>query len=125
GGEDSGHMIFLNHHTTGDGILTGLRLIEAMRASEKPLSELTGIMSVFPQILLNVEVARKPDIFAIPAVSEEIRAVEAQLGDKGRVLVRYSGTQPLCRVMVEGPTEDETRACCDRIVRVIQQEIGK
>ncbi len=125
GGEDSGHMIFLNHHTTGDGILTGLRLIEAMRSAEKPLSELSGIMSVFPQILLNVEVAEKPDIFNIPAISEEIHAVEAELGDKGRVLVRYSGTQPLCRVMVEGPTEDETRACCNRIVRVIQKKIGK
>jgi len=125
GGEDSGHMIFLNHHTTGDGILTALRLIEAMRSADKPLSELTGIMSVFPQILLNVEVSEKPDIFAIPAVSEEIRSVEAQLGDKGRVLVRYSGTQPLCRVMVEGPTEAETKACCDRIIQVIQKEIGK
>lgn len=125
GGEDSGHMIFLNHHTTGDGILTALRLIESLRAAEKPLSELSGIMSVFPQILLNVEVAQKPDIFAIPAISEVIAAVEAQLGDKGRVLVRYSGTQPLCRVMVEGPTEAETQACCDQIVRVIQKEIGK
>jgi len=125
GGEDSGHMIFLNHHTTGDGILTALRLIEAMRSADKPLSELTGIMSVFPQILLNVEVSEKPDIFAIPAVSEEIRSVEAQLGDKGRVLVRYSGTQPLCRVMVEGPTEVETKVCCDRIIQVIQKEIGK
>ncbi|GBC60680.1 phosphoglucosamine mutase [Desulfonema ishimotonii] len=125
GGEDSGHMIFLDHHTTGDGILTALRLLEVMQAEEKPLSELAGIMEVFPQILLNVGVKHKPEISSIPRIREAIQAVEAALGEKGRVLVRYSGTQPLCRVMAEGPTEAETRRYCQQIADVIEAELGQ
>jgi phosphoglucosamine mutase len=125
GGEDSGHMIFLNHHTTGDGMLTALRLIEVMKARQKPLSELARIMDVYPQKLLNVEVASKPDIQTIPRIAEAIKTVESRLGDRGRVLVRYSGTQNLCRVMVEGPTDKETRQYCQQIVDVVRQEIGK
>lgn len=121
GGEDSGHTIFLDHHTTGDGILTALKLIEAMKAESKPLSELGRIMSVFPQVLINVEVESKPDIETIPEIVREIESVEKTLGEKGRVLVRYSGTQPLCRVMVEGPTADETNRCCQQIVDVIRR----
>lgn len=124
GGEDSGHMIFLDHHTTGDGILTALRLLEVMKAEDKPLSELAKIMDVFPQILMNVTVAEKPAIESLPKVMEAIQSVESELGDKGRVLVRYSGTQLLCRVMVEGPTESITRRCCEDIVDVVKEEIG-
>jgi len=124
GGEDSGHMIFLEHHTTGDGILTALKLIEAMKAEDKPLSELGKIMSVFPQILMNVEVRTKPEIETVPEVMDAIRSVEASLGEKGRVLVRYSGTQPLCRVMVEGPTQEETRGYCQEIVGVVEEVLG-
>ncbi len=124
GGEDSGHMIFLEHHTTGDGILTALKLIEAMKAEDKPLSELGKIMSVFPQILMNVEVRTKPEIETVPEVMDAIRSVEASLGERGRVLVRYSGTQPLCRVMVEGPTQEETRGYCQEIVEVVERVLG-
>ncbi|MDM8551551.1 phosphoglucosamine mutase [Desulfobacterales bacterium HSG2] len=123
GGEDSGHTIFLDHHTTGDGILSALKLIEAMKAESKPLSELGKIMSVFPQVLMNVEVKSKPDIETIPEIVSEIESVEKRLGEKGRVLVRYSGTQPLCRVMVEGPTVDETERCCQQIVDVVQESL--
>jgi len=82
-------------------------------------------MRTYPQVLLNVEVTQKPDIDSIPAIQEEIRRVEAQLGEMGRVLVRYSGTQPLCRVMVEASTQKETESCCKQIAEVIKKVIGK
>ena len=125
GGEDSGHMIFLNHHTTGDGILTALKLIEIMQAESKPLSELRKIMTVFPQVLLNVEVSHKPDIETVPEIEAAISSVERRLGDEGRVLVRYSGTEPLCRVMVEGPSKDITTIYCQELADVITKNIGK
>ncbi|MBF0233887.1 MAG: phosphoglucosamine mutase, partial [Desulfamplus sp.] len=121
GGEDSGHMIFSQYHTTGDGLITALRLIEVMTDTGKSLSELASIMKVYPQILMNVEMdASRPDFMAIDSIANEIRAVEAQLGSDGRVLVRYSGTQPLLRVMVEGPEYDKTKECCERICNKIR-----
>jgi phosphoglucosamine mutase len=125
GGEDSGHMIFLNHHTTGDGMLAALKLIEAMQSSSKPLSTLAKVMSVFPQCLINVEVKSKPPIDSVNDVKQEIERVKMHLGDNGRVLVRYSGTQAQCRVMVEGPSHDETEALCRQIAAVVQREMGK
>ncbi len=124
GGEDSGHMIFADYHTTGDGMLTALKLIEAMQNENKPLSELCAIMTVFPQVLINVEVDTKPEIETVPEIMAAIRSAEAKLGEKGRVLVRYSGTQPLCRVMVEGPADGETRRICQKIAGVIENTIG-
>jgi phosphoglucosamine mutase len=124
GGEDSGHMIFLDQHTTGDGMLSALRLIQTMRHENKPLSELSRIMVVLPQVLLNIEVQQKPEIESVPQIMEAIRSVEAQLGEKGRVLVRYSGTQPLCRVMVEGPRQAETRLYCQQIADVVKATLG-
>lgn len=124
GGEDSGHMIFLNHHTTGDGMLAALKLMQAMRSSGKPLSELAALMTVFPQCLINVDVTSKPEIETIDAVMLAIRKVENQLGDSGRVLVRYSGTQPQCRVMVEGPTQQETKSFCRQIAAAVAKAVG-
>ena len=124
GGEDSGHIIFLNHHTTGDGILSALQVLLAMKKENKPLSELARLMDVFPQKLINVDVSSKPDIATIPEIVEVIEAVETQLGEKGRVLVRYSGTQNMCRVMVEGPTNEETETCCRRIVDVVKEKLA-
>lgn len=124
GGEDSGHMIFLDHQTTGDGILTGLKLIEALKNDSKPLSKLVKIMNVFPQVLINVEVKNKPDISSVPQITEAIKAVEKNLAEKGRVLVRYSGTQPLCRVMIEGPTRKITEKYCQEIADKIKEQIG-
>ncbi len=124
GGEDSGHMIFLDTHTSGDGILTGLRLIQAMQASETPLSRLAGMMKVYPQVLMNVEVSEKTDIYRIPEIKTVISDVEEQLKGQGRVLVRYSGTQPLCRVMVEGPDPEKTRHYCEIIVAAVEAQIG-
>ena len=124
GGEDSGHLIFLDHHRTGDGLLAAMKLIEAVKAEAKPLSELAGVMPVFPQILLNVEVKSKPDMETVPSIREAIRAVETSLGQEGRVLVRYSGTQSICRVMVEGPTPEDTQQYCNDIAEVIERELG-
>ena len=124
GGEDSGHMIFLNHHTTGDGMLAALKLMQAMQSSGKRLSELATVMTVFPQCLINVDVKSKPEIDTIDAVMQAIHSVENDLGDNGRVLVRYSGTQPQCRVMVEGPTEQETRSFCQQIASEVAKALG-
>jgi phosphoglucosamine mutase len=124
GGEDSGHMIFLDDHTTGDGLLSALRLITVMAETGRPLSDLASVMQVFPQVLKNVKVdASRPDFMQIPGISEVIEAVSSRLGDNGRVLVRYSGTQPLLRVMVEGPDKALTLAGCDRICQAIQAHI--
>lgn len=124
GGEDSGHMIFLDRHTSGDGILTGLRLIETMMEANQPLSELSKTMRVYPQVLKNVPITEKTDIMTIPEIAAVIKDVEGRLNGNGRVLVRYSGTQPLCRVMVEGPDRETTEGCCSEIVDVIQRRIG-
>jgi len=124
GGEDSGHMIFLDQHTTGDGILAALRLIEVMGETSKPLSELCKTMAVFPQILINVEVRHKPDLKTVPEIKNAIQSVEENLGKKGRVLVRYSGTQPKCRVMVEGPTHAETERYCRQLSDIIKDKLG-
>jgi phosphoglucosamine mutase len=125
GGEDSGHMIFLNYHTTGDGILAAIRLIEAMKDESKPISELFKIMTVFPQVLMNVDVMHKPDLKSVAGIADAIKSVESVLGKKGRVVVRYSGTQPICRVMVEGPTVNETRKYCKQLADIIKTTLGK
>ncbi|MBS3808709.1 MAG: phosphoglucosamine mutase [Desulfobacterales bacterium] len=125
GGEDSGHMIFLDHHTSGDGILTAIRLLEAVRSAQEPLSSLRKIMDVYPQVLENVRIREKADIYKIPEIAAEIEKVEGYLADKGRVLVRFSGTRPLCRVMVEGPDPDETRRLCHDIAEVVSEKLGE
>jgi len=122
GGEDSGHMIFLNDHSTGDGMLTALKLLEVMQVSKKPLSKLAEVMQVYPQVLMNVTVdGSRPDYMANVMIADAIKEVESLLGEEGRVLVRYSGTQPLLRVMVEGPEEEITRSSCEKICKAIQK----
>ena len=124
GGEDSGHMIFLNYHTTGDGILAAIQLIVSMIREGKTLSELSAIMDVYPQKLINVEVGRKPDISGVPRLMEAIKTVETELGDQGRVLVRYSGTQNVCRVMVEGPAQGLTERFCKQLAEIVKITLG-
>lgn len=125
GGEDSGHILFLNHHTTGDGILAALQLLYVMHESSKPLSELKTVMTIFPQVLINVPVSKKTDLDSIPEIKQAIAETEEDLGANGRVLVRYSGTEPICRVMVEGKTPSETEAYANKIADAIQGCIGK
>ncbi len=119
GGEASGHIIFLAHHTTGDGIISALQLLAAMRSQGRKLSELATLMKMSPQKIINVDVARKPPLEELPDLQAAIKAAEAELGDKGRVLIRYSGTQSMCRVMVEGPSDDIvnrlTRSLADKV----------
>ena len=124
GGENSGHMIFLDHHTTGDGVLAAIQLVAAMIKEGKPLSELAAMMDIYPQALINVEVNSKPEISTLQQVVEAIRQVETELGDQGRVLVRYSGTQNMCRVMVEGQSDDVTEKCCKQIAEAVKTAIG-
>ena len=120
GGEASGHLILLDYQTTGDGILAALQLLAVMIRTGKPLSLLARIMNVYPQVLINVPVSSKPDLATVPEIRAAVERVKKELGKKGRVLVRYSGTQPLCRVMVEGPTREETEKHCRRIAEVIE-----
>ena len=124
GGEASGHLIFLNHHTTGDGIISALQLLSAMRHYSQPLSKLAKIMKMAPQKMINVEVKSKPPIEKIPEIQEGIKKAEAELKDKGRVLIRYSGTQSMCRVMVEGPTQEMTDRLTAMLVDVVKKSIG-
>ncbi len=124
GGEDSGHMIFLDEHTTGDGMIAALKLMAALSESGKTLSELKGIMDVFPQVLINVPVAEKPPVDSVPELKAVMEEVEKDLGEEGRVLVRYSGTQSMLRVMVEGPTHELTQAYCRKIAEVVEKKLG-
>jgi phosphoglucosamine mutase len=124
GGEESGHIIFLDHHTTGDGILTALQLIAAMLKAGKPLSELARLMDVFPQKLINVDVKRKPDISTVPEIVEAVKQVESELKEQGRVLIRYSGTQNMCRVMVEGPTKEITEKYCKQLSEIVKKALS-
>ncbi len=124
GGEEAGHMIFLEHHTTGDGIIAALQLVAAMVKEGKPLSELARMMDIFPQKLINVNVKSKPDIDKVPKLVEAIKQVEKELGEEGRVLVRYSGTQNMCRVMVEGPSDTVTAKYCQQLADIVKSELG-
>jgi len=124
GGEDSGHIIFLEHHTTGDGILTALQLLAIMRKEQKSLSELAKVVKILPQAMINVEVKSKPPLEEIPEVKGVIEDVEGELGESGRVLVRYSGTQSMCRVMVEGPTKEKTERLTRKIADVVKKKLN-
>jgi len=119
GGEQSGHLVFLDVNTTGDGIVAGLRVLAAMVREGKPLSELAGVMERTPQVLVNVTVGRKRPLDELSDVKKMIAAVESKLGDDGRVLVRYSGTEPKARVMIEGPDEASILADAEEIARAI------
>jgi len=124
GGEDSGHMIFLDDHTTGDGIVSGLKLMGVLREADGTLSELAVTMTPFPQKLINVDVGSKPPINEVAGIRDAVAEAEQELGETGRVLIRYSGTQPMCRVMVEGPTEELTTAIAERLASVVKECIG-
>lgn len=125
GGEQSGHMIFLNYTTTGDGILSALQLLAVMRREEKSLSELAEIMIPLPQVLFNTRVREKKDILSISEIAAKIKAVEHELGNEGRVLIRYSGTEPLLRVMIEGQDKYEITTWANEICELVKKHIGE
>jgi phosphoglucosamine mutase len=124
GGEESGHLIFLTHHTTGDGLLSGLQLLQALEKSKASLSELAKMVPHFPKHLINVKVLSKPAIETVPSLTTEIEKLEKRLGEKGRVLVRYSGTEPLCRVMVEGEDETMVAEGTRHLAELIRRTLG-
>ncbi len=125
GGEQSGHVIFRDYATTGDGLLTALRVLEVMRSTGQDLDRLTEEMKTYPQRLVNVRVKERRPLHELDRVTQEIRRTESEFGDAGRVLVRFSGTEPLARVMVEGPALDRVEFHADAIAAAIRGEIGE
>src|SRR5690606_11745439 len=119
GGEQSGHLVFLDHATTGDGIVAALRVLAVMAKEGRPLSELAKVMERTPQVLVNLAVDRKIPLDQLPDVQRLISDVERQLGDDGRVLVRYSGTESKARVMIEGVDESRIRVWADEIAQAV------
>ncbi|WP_417898330.1 phosphoglucosamine mutase [Bacillus haimaensis] len=124
GGEQSGHIIFLDYNTTGDGMLTGLQLVNIMKLTKKSLSELAAEMTKFPQLLVNVKVSDKHHVTENEKVAAVIAEVEAEMEGNGRILVRPSGTEPLVRVMAEAPTQELCNEYVERIVAVVRAEMG-
>src|SRR5690349_7493766 len=124
GGEQSGHFIFLDHNTTGDGLISALQVLSLMKRTKQPLSELAKAMSAVPQVLLNVKVTRKPDLASIPDVARAMREGEQSLNGSGRVLVRYSGTEPLLRIMVEGEQASVIQGVAERLAGVVRTHLG-
>jgi len=125
GGEQSGHIIFLDHNTTGDGLITALQLAAVVKETGRPLSDLRRVMQRYPQVLVNVPVADKARLGTNPAIAEAVRQAEDELGESGRVLVRASGTEPLVRVMAEAREQEIAADVVDRLVEVVRQELDR
>jgi len=124
GGEESGHVMFLDRHTTGDGILSGIMLLSAIKYFNQPLTGLADEISLMPKILINIKVESKPDFSSVPEIQKIILSTEEYLGKDGRVNVRYSGTEPLCRIMIEGTDEKEIRYLAGKIGEVIKNALN-
>jgi len=126
GGEQSGHIIFLDENTTGDGLLTSLHVLEVMKATGKKLSELAGIMSVLPQVLVNAKVstAKKYDYLEDPVIAKEVKVLEEKFAGSGRVLIRPSGTEPLVRVMIEGQNKAELAREANHLAQLIEERLA-
>jgi phosphoglucosamine mutase len=124
GGEQSGHVIFAEHATTGDGLLTAVRFLSLAARQDVTLAQLAGVMRRFPQVMRSVRVGRKERLDEASGIWDAVRASEADLGDSGRVLVRASGTEPLVRVMVEADSEEAATAHVARIVETVEAALG-
>lgn len=124
GGEQSGHFIFLDHNTTGDGLISALQVLSLMKRTQKPLSELAQVMTAVPQVLVNVKVSHKPKLDTVPDLEEAIRAGERRMNGSGRVLVRYSGTESLLRIMVEGERDALIHEVADQLAQVVRTHLG-
>lgn len=125
GGEQSGHMIFLDHNSTGDGLITALQFLAACLRNDQPVSETAALMQRFPQELINVRVADKHAVSENAVVANAIAEAEAKLDGSGRILVRPSGTEPLVRVMVEAATHEEALGYAQEIASIIERELGQ
>jgi phosphoglucosamine mutase len=124
GGEQSGHLIFLDHNTTGDGILSALQVLSIMQEAQKPLSQLVEEIPLYPQILKNIPVSRKPPLEDLTKLQDLLQQVQIDLQSQGRVLVRYSGTEPLCRILIEGKEEALLHPIAEKLTDAIEEEIG-
>jgi phosphoglucosamine mutase len=124
GGEQSGHIIFLEHLFTGDGIVTALRVLRVMAETGRELAELASDLRTYPQVLVNVRVREKRELRAVPPVASAMEKVERALAGHGRLLVRYSGTEPLLRIMIEGRDQQEIHGWAQEIADVVRREIG-
>jgi phosphoglucosamine mutase len=124
GGEQSGHIIFSDYLFTGDGLCTALNVLRTMMVTGRSLGDLADDLVSYPQVLLNVRVRERVDLNSVPAVAEAIDRVQGRVAGQGRLLIRYSGTEPLLRVMIEGRREDEIRAWAQEIVDVVQEYLG-
>lgn len=124
GGEQSGHMIFLEHNTTGDGMISALQVLAIMQRSGRSLSDLAQVMTALPQVLVNVRIKKRRALTEVPEVSKVIKAVEDELGSDGRVLIRYSGTEPLLRIMLEGPEQARICSLANDIAESIEIYLG-
>ncbi len=124
GGEQSGHMVFLDYNTTGDGMISALQLLAIMQRSGKPLSELASVMKALPQVLVNVRVDRKRPVAEVPEVARCIEEAEGDMAESGRVLIRYSGTEPLMRIMLEGQDESRIAALARRIADTVDRHMN-
>ncbi len=124
GGEQSGHVIFLDHTTTGDGVITALQVLMRMVKDGKKLSELSRVMQSYPQILLNIKVKEKKDLSGLPTVAKALKAIEDKLKNRGRAFIRYSGTEPLARITIEGERLDEIERMAGELAEVLKKEIG-
>ena len=125
GGEQSGHTVFLDYNPTCDGILTALQVLAIMKRKERPLDELTKVMVPLPQVLYNVEVEEKKDLSEIPQISKRIKSIDKALGRSGRTLIRYSGTEPLLRIMIEGEDEEKLHGWAQDLVGLVKKHLGK
>ena len=126
GGEQSGHIIFLDHNTTGDGLLTGLQLVQVMKESNKTMSQLNSLMTNFPQVLVNAKVKNqlKESYLEDEKIRAEIEKIESMFHGEGRVVIRPSGTEPLIRVMIEGKDEKKIRDIANGLAKLIEDRIG-
>jgi phosphoglucosamine mutase len=124
GGEQSGHVIFSEYLFTGDGLATSLSVLRTLAATGRELADLASDLTAYPQVLLNLRVERKVDLQTVPGVASVMSAVESRLAGQGRLLVRYSGTEPLLRVMLEGRDEAEIRRWGQEIVDAVKQHVG-
>jgi phosphoglucosamine mutase len=124
GGEPSGHLVFKRHSTTGDGILAALKVIECMKHYGKGLKELADEVELYPQILLNTTISKKTPFEEVPAIAHAVKAAEAELKGTGRLLLRFSGTEPLARVMVEGRDAVLVKRLCRELTDLVAKSLG-
>jgi phosphoglucosamine mutase len=124
GGEQSGHVIFAEHLFTGDGLATALHVLRTMAVTGRELADLAAALTTYPQVLVNVRVRERVSVDTVPAIASAMREVESRLDGHGRLLVRYSGTEPLLRIMLEGRDQAEIQAWADQIAAAVRTHLG-